>query len=96
MFTHFNIIWFPKRLKPLLEIVLNKISTHITQLLAKIYLVVFVHAGLMLMNPVNLMINLNYKWLTPGVLQLVDGNFNLGFRWGVWAGFSQAADLQLD
>ena len=69
MFTHFNIIWFPKRLKPLLEIVLNKISTHITQLLAEIYLVVFVHAGLMLMNPVNLVINLNYKWLTLGVLQ---------------------------
>jgi len=42
MFTHFNIIWFPKRLKPLLEIILNKISTHITQLLAEIYLVVFV------------------------------------------------------
>jgi len=69
MFTHFNIIWFPKRLKPLLEISLNKISTHITQLLAEIYLVVFVHAGLMLLNPVDLLIYLNYKWLTSGVLQ---------------------------
>jgi len=65
MFTHFNIIWFPKRLKPLLEIILNKISSHITQLLAEIYLVVFVHAGLMLMNPVNLVINLNYKCYNP-------------------------------
>ena len=69
MFTHFNIIWFPTRLKPLLEIVLKKIPTHITQTASKNLFSGFVHAGLMLMNPVNLVINLNYKWLTLGVLQ---------------------------